>query len=182
MFPKNKSPISSSRFPNTSPYLCKVICSQGLFMVMLTCATERMTSTRTVAIDSTGLYSPYVAGSSPLVLGCQASRKDPWLWECYANLAKSTAKWSSLFPTRTANGGIHLLPTEGLSQRTRLFYHQLQENHLRTPKDLASITSRQHRSPQWLLESQEDYTERDTQLLDGRQQARGIPLKQHLLE
>lgn len=35
MFLMNKSPISSSRFSSTSPYPCKIVCSRGLFMLML---------------------------------------------------------------------------------------------------------------------------------------------------
>lgn len=117
-------------------------------MLMLMCITEPETNTHTGAINSTGLHSPYIAGPSPLVSGCQARGKDSHLWECCADLAKSTAKWSSLFSTCMADGGIHLLRDEGLSQKTKLLNHQLQESHLRTPKDWVNITSRQQQSLQ----------------------------------
>lgn len=126
MFMKNKSPISSSRFPSTSPCLCKIVCSQGSLMLMFTCVTEHMTNTQLEAINSTSPHSPYIAGPSPPVSGCQVSWKDSCLWESCTNLAKSTAKWSSPFPTHMPDGGIHLLPTEGPCQWTRLLYHQLQ--------------------------------------------------------
>lgn len=142
MFLMNKSPISSSRFSSTSPYPCKIVCSRGLFMLMLMCVTERMTHTQKGTIDSSGLHGPYMAGPSPPVSGYQASRKDSCLWECCANLATSTAKWNSRFPTHMANDGIHLLPTKPADKAPLPSTARKSPTY---PKDWVSTTSRQHR-------------------------------------